>query len=63
MQTCNYCSEIMMGEYETLPNNSYFFFYNCPKCGSVYEGKAKKNRNERKILEERWFDPSKNNFE
>ena len=53
----------MMGEYETLPNNSYFFFYNCPKCGSAYEGKAKKNRNEIKILEERWFDPSKNNFE
>ena len=31
MQTCKYCSEIMMGEYEILPNNSYSFFYNCPK--------------------------------
>lgn len=42
MQICKYCNEAMMGEYETLPNNSYFFFYNCPKCRSVYEGKAKK---------------------
>lgn len=63
MQICKYCNEKMISEYETLPNNSYFFFYNCPKCGSVYEGKAKKNKDGEKILEERWFDPSKNNFE
>ena len=36
MQTCNYCSEIMMGEYETLPNNSYFFFL-CHKKNTSYK--------------------------
>ena len=43
MQICKYSNESMMWEFETLPN------YNCPKCGSFYEGKAKKNRNETKI--------------
>ena len=41
MQICKYCNESMTGKFETLPNNSYFFFYNCPKCESIYEGKAK----------------------
>ncbi len=63
MQICKYCNELMIGEYETLSNNSYFFFYNCPKCRSIYEGKVKKNRNEFRVLEERWFNPKKNDFE
>ena len=39
MEICKYCNSVMHGEFETLNRNSYSFFYVCPNCKSVYEGK------------------------
>ena len=43
---CKYCKTGMIGEFETLGNNRYKFFYSCPGCKSIYEGiREEKNRN------------------
>lgn len=60
MELCKYCNTIMNGEYETLKNKSYNFFYTCPNCKSIYEGTKKDNL---QIIKSRWFNSSTNQFE
>ena len=63
MQICKYCNNTMQGEFETLKNKSYRFFYICPKCKSIYEGETKENKISREIIKSRWFNPSTKEFE
>ena len=55
MQLCKYCNTIKHGEFETLKDKSYMFFYTCPKCKSIYEGKAKTIKKETKVIKSRWY--------
>lgn len=60
MEICRYCNSSMYGEFETLRDKSYNFFFVCPECHSVYEGKKDKTNN---TLKSRWWNPEKNQFE
>lgn len=42
MEICRYCNSSMYREFETLRDKSYNFFFVCPECDSVYEGKKAK---------------------
>lgn len=60
MKLCKYCNTNMRGEFETLRNNNFNFYYTCPKCKSIYEGTKKGNG---LILKSRWFNNSTKKFE
>jgi len=51
MEICRYCNSSMYGEFETLRDKSYNFFFVYSKCHSVYEGKKDKTN---KTLKSRW---------
>lgn len=63
MEICKYCNSAMHGEFENLNRNSYSFFYVCPNCKSVYEGKMQENKQGKRVLESRWYNPEKHKFE
>jgi RNase P subunit RPR2 len=64
MEVCKYCNTLMNGEYETLTSsNHYRFFYNCPKCGAIYEGERKDKGNLILFNKSRWFNPTTKQFE
>ena len=63
METCKYCNTLMHGEFETLKNKSYRFFYTCPECHSIYEGEAKEIKKEKSIIKSRWFNSKTKKFE
>lgn len=60
MEICRYCNSSMTGEFETLKNKSYNFFYVCKKCKSIYEGTKDKNNI---VLKSRWFNTESKQFE
>ena len=60
MEICKYCNTTMIGEYETLRDKSCNFFFVCPNCKSVYEGKKNKNNI---VLKSRWWNNSIKKFE
>lgn len=60
MKICKYCNSLMIGENETQRDGSYYFFYVCQKCKSIYEGKRDKKNT---LLESRWYNSEKNEFE
>lgn len=67
MKRCKYCNEIMMSEYETKGDTSYFEFHTCTRCHAVYECITKikgKGRGKHEVHEnERWWDPNTNSWE
>ena len=63
MQICKYCKREMHGEFETLSNNRYRFFYCCHNCGSIYEGIMFEKKKEKKEIESKWFNPTTDKFE
>lgn len=60
MEICRYCNTAMIGENATNRDKSYNFFYNCPKCNSIYEGTKGKNNI---VLKSRWWNSQTNKFE
>ena len=63
MKICKYCNSAMQGEFETLSKDLYRFFYLCPNCKGVYEGKMQESKKGKKVLESRWYNPEKGEFE
>ncbi len=67
MKYCKYCNSLMVGEYETKSNNSYFEFHVCHKCHAVYECTTVKKGRGREKYEvhenERWFNPKTGEWE
>lgn len=63
MEICKFCNNKMLGEFETLKNGEYNFFYVCHNCSSIYEGRVKETNKEKKIIYSRWYNPKTNNFE
>ena len=67
MKICKFCNEIMMSEYETRGNNSYFEFHNCQHCHAIYECTTKKIKKGREVYEihenEKWWNPETKSWE
>ena len=64
MEFCKFCHAIMQQENETLSSGHHYrFFCVCPKCGAIYEGEKKEQKQTVSISNTRWFNPTTKEFE
>ena len=65
MKFCKFCGKEMIGEFETNRNNSHKFkvFYNCQHCHAVCDGEYIENKNGKRIITEKWWNPATKDYD
>ena len=55
----------MIGEFETNRNNYHKFkaFYNCQHCHAVCDGEYIEDKNGKRIITEKWWNPTTKDYD